>query len=44
VEEPLPSTSPLWTTKNVFITPYTGGEARRYEENVIDSLVENLGQ
>jgi phosphoglycerate dehydrogenase-like enzyme len=42
VEEPLPSSSPLWTTKNVFITPHTGGETRRYEENVIDCLVDNL--
>jgi phosphoglycerate dehydrogenase-like enzyme len=44
VEEPLPSSSPLWTTKNVFITPHTGGETRRYEENVIDCLVDNLGR
>jgi phosphoglycerate dehydrogenase-like enzyme len=44
VEEPLPSSSPLWTTKNVFITPHTGGETRRYEENVIDCLLDNLGR
>jgi phosphoglycerate dehydrogenase-like enzyme len=44
VEEPLPSSSPLWTTKNVFITPHTGGETRRYEENVIDCLLGNLGR
>ena len=42
VEEPLPSSSPLWTTKNLFITPHTGGETRRYEENVIDCLLDNL--
>jgi phosphoglycerate dehydrogenase-like enzyme len=42
VEEPLPASSPLWTMKNVLITPHTGGETRRYEENVIDCLVENL--
>ncbi len=41
-EEPLPASSPLWTAKNLFITPHTGGETRRYEENVIDVLVENL--
>jgi D-2-hydroxyacid dehydrogenase (NADP+) len=42
VEEPLPSDSPLWTTKDLFITPHTGGETRRYEENVIDCLLDNL--
>jgi phosphoglycerate dehydrogenase-like enzyme len=42
VEEPLPPSSPLWTTKNVFITPHTGGETRRYEENVVDCLIDNL--
>jgi len=42
VEEPLPPASPLWSTKNVFITPHTAGETRRYEENVIDVLLDNL--
>ena len=28
--------------QNVFITPHTAGETRRYEENVIDILLENL--
>jgi phosphoglycerate dehydrogenase-like enzyme len=42
VEEPLPSSSLLWTAKNIFITPHTGGETRRYEENVIDCLLDNL--
>ena len=42
VEEPLPPSSPLWTAKNVFITPHTAGETRRYEENVIDVLLDNL--
>lgn len=42
VEEPLPSTSPLWDLPDVFITPHTAGETRRYEKNVIDILVENL--
>ncbi|MFI4987500.1 MAG: D-2-hydroxyacid dehydrogenase [Alphaproteobacteria bacterium] len=41
-EEPLPPSSPLWAAKNLFITPHTGGETRRYEENVIDCLLENL--
>ena len=42
VEEPLPATSPLWTTENLFITPHTAGETRRYEDNVIDILMDNL--
>jgi phosphoglycerate dehydrogenase-like enzyme len=42
VEEPLPATSPLWTLPNVLITPHTGGETRRYEDAVIDLLLENL--
>jgi phosphoglycerate dehydrogenase-like enzyme len=44
VEEPLPSTSPLWTMANVLITPHTAGETRRYEDNVLDILEENLGR
>jgi phosphoglycerate dehydrogenase-like enzyme len=27
---------------NVLITPHTGWETRRYEDNVIDLLMENL--
>jgi phosphoglycerate dehydrogenase-like enzyme len=41
-EEPLPAGSPLWGMENVFITPHTAGETRRYEENVLDILQENL--
>lgn len=41
-EEPLPATSPLWTLPNTFITPHTAGETRKYEDNVIDILQENL--
>ena len=44
VEEPLPPTSPLWTMANVLITPHTAGETRRYEDNVLDILEENLGR
>ena len=43
-DEPLPETSPLWTAKNITITPHTAGETRRYEDNVIDLLLENLGR
>jgi len=43
-EEPLPAPSPLWSMLNVLITPHTAGETRRYEDNVIDLLMENLGR
>ena len=40
--EPLPESSPLWELENVMLTPHTGGETQRYEDNVIDSLIDNL--
>jgi phosphoglycerate dehydrogenase-like enzyme len=40
--EPPEESSPLWTMPNVFITPHTGGETRKYEANVIEILLENL--
>jgi phosphoglycerate dehydrogenase-like enzyme len=40
--EPLAADSPLWAILNVLITPHTAGETRRYEDNVIDLLLENL--
>jgi phosphoglycerate dehydrogenase-like enzyme len=42
VEEPLAESSPLWGFDNVLITPHTAGETRRYEDNVLDILLENL--
>jgi phosphoglycerate dehydrogenase-like enzyme len=42
VEEPLQRSSPLWDFANVLITPHTAGETRRYEENVLDILIENM--
>lgn len=42
VEEPLPAASPLWGFDTALITPHTAGETRRYEDNVIDLLMENL--
>jgi len=41
-EEPLPASSPLWTMPQVLITPHTAGETQRYEDAVIDILLENL--
>jgi phosphoglycerate dehydrogenase-like enzyme len=41
-EEPLPESSPLWTMPNVLVTPHTAGETRRYEDNVIDILMDNM--
>jgi phosphoglycerate dehydrogenase-like enzyme len=43
-DEPLPPASPLWDMANVFITPHTAGETRRYEDNVLDILQENLSR
>ena len=42
--EPLPATSPLWAMPNVLITPHTAGETQRYEDGVIDLLLENLAR
>ena len=42
VEEPLPASSPLWDFPNVLITPHVAGETHRYEDNVLDILMENL--
>ncbi len=42
LEEPLAPSSPLWTVENLLITPHSAGETRRYEDNVIDLLLDNL--
>ena len=42
VDEPLPPASPVWDLSNIFITPHTAGETRRYEDNVLDTLLDNL--
>jgi len=41
-EEPLPAASALWDAPNVLITPHTAGETRKYEDNVLDILEDNL--
>ena len=43
-EEPLMPGSPLWAMEHVLITPHTAGETRRYEDNVIEILLDNLGR
>jgi D-2-hydroxyacid dehydrogenase (NADP+) len=43
-EEPLPPSSPFWDLDNVIVTPHTAGETQRYEANIVDLLVENLGR
>jgi len=42
--EPLPAASPLWSMPNVILTPHTAGETQRYEDGVLDLLLENLGR
>jgi phosphoglycerate dehydrogenase-like enzyme len=44
VEEPLPAASPLWGIPSALVTPHTGGETRKYEDNVLDILEENLAR
>jgi phosphoglycerate dehydrogenase-like enzyme len=43
-EEPLTPSSPLWGMPHVLITPHTAGETRRYEDNVIEILRDNLAR
>jgi phosphoglycerate dehydrogenase-like enzyme len=43
-DEPLPADSPFWDMDNVLITPHTAGETQKYEENVVDILLDNLGR
>ncbi len=42
VDEPLMPASPLWDIETALITPHTAGETRRYEDNVLDILEDNL--
>jgi D-2-hydroxyacid dehydrogenase (NADP+) len=42
VEEPLPASSALWAMPNVIVTPHTAGETRKYEDNTLDMMLENL--
>ena len=42
IDEPLPLSSPFWNIKNLIITPHTGGETAKYEDNLMDILLENI--
>lgn len=44
VEEPLAKDSALWSMPNVIVTPHSAGETVRYEDRVIDLLIENVGR
>jgi phosphoglycerate dehydrogenase-like enzyme len=43
-EEPLAPASPLWAMPHVIVTPHSAGETVRYEDRVIDLLIENVGR
>lgn len=43
-EEPLAKDSPLWSMPKVIITPHSAGETVRYEDRVIDLLLENVAR
>ena len=43
-EEPPGPSSPLWGMEHVLLTPHTAGETRRYEDNVIEVLCDNLAR
>ncbi len=44
VEEPLVGSSPLWAIRQVIVTPHSAGETCRYEDRVIDLLIDNVGR
>lgn len=41
-EEPLPTTSPLWSTKNLIVTPHLGGMHDRYVDDVLPIVEANM--
>jgi phosphoglycerate dehydrogenase-like enzyme len=41
-EEPLPADSPLWTTKNLIITPHLGGFCDVYAERALPAIEHNM--
>jgi phosphoglycerate dehydrogenase-like enzyme len=43
-EEPLAADSPLWSMPHVIVTPHSAGETVRYEDRVLDLLLENVAR
>ncbi len=43
-EEPLPTSSPLWSFANVLITSHNAGDTQHYEPRVVGFLAENLAR
>jgi phosphoglycerate dehydrogenase-like enzyme len=41
-EEPLPADHPLWSTKNVLITPHMGGFCDVYPERALPTIEHNM--
>jgi phosphoglycerate dehydrogenase-like enzyme len=41
-EEPLPKNNPLWTAKNIFITPHIGGPIPHYYHLLTEIFIDNL--
>jgi phosphoglycerate dehydrogenase-like enzyme len=42
VESPLLASSPFWDRKNVFITPFVGGQSDQYEQNIMGIIEPNM--
>lgn len=42
VQSPLPPSSPFWDRKDVFITPFVGGQSDQYEQNIMAIVEPNL--
>jgi phosphoglycerate dehydrogenase-like enzyme len=43
-QEPLPSDSPLWRTKNITIFPHLGGYSQGYEDRAMPAIAHNMAR
>lgn len=41
-EEPLPPDSPLWTRRDVLVSPHIGGDVEGFEERLVEAFLDNL--